>query len=98
MNSTAKKNIIIILAVAIAASLIGFFAFSLGLGDILPKEGLVASLIGRTPMRFAMNCCLISVLVMIFAVPSFREVFMGSLASASNYSDSRSRGKRNNRI
>ncbi|MBM6924119.1 hypothetical protein H9X81_10530 [Hydrogenoanaerobacterium saccharovorans] len=96
MSSTTKKSIILIISVAIIASLVGFAAYSLFLHDILPQEGFLSSLLGRSPIRFSMNCCLISVIAVIFCVPSIREIFMGSVNTAASYKDSH--GKRGNRI
>ena len=46
-----KKTILTVAVIAVAATVIGAVAFSAGLGDILPKEGVIAAFLGRTPDR-----------------------------------------------
>ena len=93
MNSDMKKSVIIVLAAGIAALLIGAVAFSLGLGNILPQEGIVASFLGRTPLHFGMKLCLIAVIGTIALVPSVRATFLSSYSDGSSYKDSHKRGR-----
>ena len=88
-----KKAVLIVLGVAAVSLVLGAVAFSAGLGEVLPKEGLMAALLGRTPMHFGMKCCLISVIATIGLVPSIRAQFLGSYTTGSDYKDSRKMGR-----
>lgn len=88
-----QKTILTIVIVGIAATVIGAVAFSAGLGDVLPKEGAIAALLGRTPLHFGMKCCLVAVLGTIFLVPSIRAEFMGSYTAGTDYKNSRQKGR-----
>lgn len=93
MNSDMKKSVLIVLIAGVVALLIGAVAFSLGLGEILPQEGILASFLGRTPLHFGMKLCLIVVIGTIALVPSVRATFLGSYTDGSNYRDSHKRGR-----
>ena len=93
MNSDMKKSVLIVLIAGVVALLIGAVAFSLGLGEILPQEGILASFLGRTPLHFGMKLCLIAVIGTIALVPSVRATFLGSYTDGSNYRDSHKRGR-----
>lgn len=93
MNSDMKKSMLIVLVAGVASLLIGAVAFSLGLGEILPQEGMLAAFLGRTPIHFGMKLCLIVVLGTIALVPSVRATFLSSYTSGSNFRDSHKRGR-----
>ena len=78
-----KKTILTVAVIAVAATVIGAVAFSAGLGDILPKEGVIAAFLGRTPLHFGMKCCLF---------PSIRAEFLGSYTLGSDYTSSHKKG------
>ncbi|NDO37788.1 hypothetical protein [Anaerotruncus colihominis] len=87
-----KKTILTVAVIAVAATVIGAVAFSAGLGDILPKEGVIAAFLGRTPLHFGMKCCLFAVLGTIFLIPSIRAEFLGSYTLGSDYTSSHKKG------
>ena len=93
MNSDMKKSLMIVLIAGVASLLIGTVAFSFGRGEILSQNGMLASFLGRTPLRFGMTLCLIVVLGTIALVPSVRATFLSSYNDGSNYRDSHKRGR-----
>ena len=93
MNSDMKKSMMIVLIAGVVSLLIGAVAFSLGLGEILPQEGIFAAFLGKTPLHFGMKLCLIVVLGTIALVPSVRATFLSSYTSGSNFRDSHKRGR-----
>ena len=88
-----KKTIAIIIIVALAAFIVGAIAYSAGLGEILPSEGILATFTGKSAASFGMKLCLISVLGVVFLVPSIRSQFSGSYTSGSNYKSAHKKGR-----
>lgn len=89
----SQKTICIIAAVGAAALLVGAVAFSVGLSEILPQEGVIAAFLGKNALSFGMKCCLLAILGVIFLVPSIRAQFSSSYSTGSNYKDAHKRGR-----
>lgn len=88
-----KKSILIVVIAGLAAFILGAVAFSAGLGEVLPKEGIIAAILGRTPMHFGMKCCLIAIVATIALVPGIRSQFLGSYTTGSDYRDNHKMGR-----